>query len=98
MDYLGGLDDGIAGLRIGIPRALIPALGEPSEQMAALEDLCASLRNKGASIVDPVDTPAYRDFVDPGLIVMLAESYDVHREILQSNRALYDPTHARCDH
>lgn len=81
--YSAGLDDSIAGLRIGVPRAFFaedPAL--TGESRDGIEASLAHLRKAGAQVVD-VAVPEYRSFLACGRIIMTAEMYAIHRAALR---------------
>lgn len=82
--YPAGLDDSIAGLRIGVPRAFFaedPALTAASRD--GIEASLRYLRDAGAQVAD-VMLPDYRSFLACGRIIMTAEMYAIHRADLRN--------------
>ena len=78
-DFCDGLEDGVAGLRIGVPRAFFaddPAL--TPEAREAIEASLARLRDAAARVED-VALPDFRAFLACGRVIMTAEMYAVHR-------------------
>ena len=77
-DYLGGLDQGVAGLRIGIPRAFFA--GAPvatRDVLAGIDRTADQLRAAGATVED-VTLPDYALFAAAGRVIMMSEAYAIH--------------------
>jgi len=88
-DYRAGLEAGVAGLRIGIPRAFFadaPALTE--EVGAAIERTAAELRGAGAKVFD-VRLPDYALFAAANRVILYAEAFAVHADDLRRRLADY---------
>lgn len=82
-DYRAGIDGGVAGLRIGIPRAhFSEARGASPEVFDGLARVETMLREAGA-IVEDVAVPEYRLFSACGLVIMAAESFAEHARDLR---------------
>ena len=77
-DYLTGLNKGVSGLRIGIPRAFFQ--GAPvviPDVLAGIDRTADQLRAAGATVEDIV-LPDYALFAAAGRIIMMAEAYAIH--------------------
>ena len=88
-DYRAGLEAGVRGLRIGIPRgffAKAPALTD--EAGAAIERTAGKLSDAGAEVVD-VDLPDQALFAIANRVILLAEAYAVHEQDLRHRLKLY---------
>ena len=94
-DYRAGLEDGVAGLRVGVPRALFahdPALSDDARD--GIERALAFLRGAGA-IVEDVALPDYALYRSCNRVIMTAEMHAVHRTGLQSRFLEYGEIAAR---
>ena len=83
-DYRADLEKGVAGLRIGIPRAFFataPAITH--EVTAGIDRTAAQLREAGA-IVEDIELPDYALFSAAGRVIMMAEAYAIHEADMQS--------------
>jgi aspartyl-tRNA(Asn)/glutamyl-tRNA(Gln) amidotransferase subunit A len=88
-DYSAALERGVAGLRIGIPRAFFaasPSLTAPA--LAAIERTAAQLRDAGA-IVQDVTLPDYALFAIVTRVIMLAEAFAIHETDLRERLDQY---------
>jgi aspartyl-tRNA(Asn)/glutamyl-tRNA(Gln) amidotransferase subunit A len=82
-DYLSGLNAGVAGLRIGIPRAFFAdAPATTREVVDGIDRVAAALRAEGA-IVEDISLPAYDLFSVCGRVIMLAEAFAIHEADLR---------------
>lgn len=84
----GGIDAGVAGMRIGVPRAAWEEIEAEVEQ--SIDASLAILKDAGAELI-PVDSPGEQDFVGAnagGLIVSRCEAATFHRG-LENDRSLY---------
>jgi aspartyl-tRNA(Asn)/glutamyl-tRNA(Gln) amidotransferase subunit A len=82
-DYSAALEQGVAGLRIGIPRAFFaeaPLLATPV--LEAIDRTAAQLRDAGA-IVQDITLPDYALFAVVTRVVMLSEAYAIHEADLR---------------
>jgi aspartyl-tRNA(Asn)/glutamyl-tRNA(Gln) amidotransferase subunit A len=86
-DYLAGLNNGVSGLRIGIPRAFFQ--GAPvavPDVLTGIDRTADQLRAAGATVED-VKLPDYALFAAAGRVIMMSEAYAIHaadmRERLQ---------------
>ena len=77
-DYLSGLNKGVPGLRIGIPRAFFQtASAVTHDVLAAVDRTADQLRTAGATVEDIV-LPDYALFAAAGRVIMMAEAYAIH--------------------
>jgi aspartyl-tRNA(Asn)/glutamyl-tRNA(Gln) amidotransferase subunit A len=83
-DYRADLEKGVAGLRIGIPRAFFAtATATTREVVAGLDRTAAQLRDAGA-IVEDIELPDYALFSAVGRVIMMAEAFAIHEADVQS--------------
>jgi len=83
-DYLGDLNKGVAGLRIGIPRAFFATAPiRDDEVVAAIDRVAAALRAAGA-IVEDIELPDYALFSTCGRVIMLSEAFAIHEHDMQT--------------
>jgi aspartyl-tRNA(Asn)/glutamyl-tRNA(Gln) amidotransferase subunit A len=88
-DYLAGLEGGVAGLRIGVPRAFFAgAAATTADMVAAFDRVTDALRASGA-IIEDVELPDYAVFNACGRVILSAEAYAVHEQDLQTRLADY---------
>ena len=82
-DFRSGLDGGVAGLRLGVPRAFFDNHSQLSaDARAAIERTLALLRDHGASVED-VSLPDYALFHSCNRVIMNAEAYALHKPSLR---------------
>jgi aspartyl-tRNA(Asn)/glutamyl-tRNA(Gln) amidotransferase subunit A len=77
-DYLTGLNKGVSGLRIGIPRAFF--MGAPAithDALAGIDRTADQLRAAGATVED-ITLPDYALFAASGRVIMMSEAYAIH--------------------
>jgi aspartyl-tRNA(Asn)/glutamyl-tRNA(Gln) amidotransferase subunit A len=80
VDYLAFLNDGVAGLRIGVPRNFFADVpGADPEELAAIDSSIAMLRERGA-IVEDVVLPPFALFAASCRVLLMGEGYAVHQE------------------
>ena len=83
-DYSAGLNKGVAGLKIGVPRNFfMSASALTHDVLAGLERTVAQLRGAGA-IVEDVALPDYALFGAAGRVIMMAEAYAIHEENMKT--------------
>tara|TARA_R110002020_G_scaffold109430_16_gene253150 strand:+ start:16506 stop:17885 length:1380 start_codon:yes stop_codon:yes gene_type:complete len=88
-DYCAGLDGGVSGLRIGVPRDLFEtAPGMSGDMLAAIDQSLAMLTDLGA-VVSNVALPESGQFLACGRVLMIAEAFATHRELLRTRLADY---------
>jgi len=79
-DFRGGLDKGVKGLRLGVPRNLFANVtGASVEALAALDAAIATLVDLGA-IVEDITLPDFDQFSICGRVILLSEAYAVHEQ------------------
>ena len=89
-DYAGALREDLAGMRIGLVHREPDLDPQPSEAVhRALEAAVSVLRALGAEVVD-LRLPALGEFSACNLVILLAESFAVHRRDLADRGADYD--------
>lgn len=90
-DYRAGLDGNVQGLRIGVPRAFFrdsPLLSD--EVRTNIDETVARLTRLGA-IVEDVELPDFKLFTSSGRVILAAEMYAIHREMLAKRSVDYHP-------
>jgi aspartyl-tRNA(Asn)/glutamyl-tRNA(Gln) amidotransferase subunit A len=86
-DYRASLDKGVAGLRIGVPRAFFqnaPALSQ--DVSSTIGRTITQLRAAGA-VVDDIVLPDYALFAAAGRVIMMAEAFAIHEADMQNRLA-----------
>jgi aspartyl-tRNA(Asn)/glutamyl-tRNA(Gln) amidotransferase subunit A len=81
-DYRAGLDSGVSGLRIGIPRAFFATVATP-DVLDGIDRTASQLRDAGA-VVDDVELPDYALFAAAGRVIMMAEAFAIHEADMQT--------------
>jgi aspartyl-tRNA(Asn)/glutamyl-tRNA(Gln) amidotransferase subunit A len=77
-DYRADLEKGVAGLRIGIPRAFFAtAQATTHEVVTELDRIAAALRTAGA-VVEDIELPDYALFSAAGRVIMMSEAFAIH--------------------
>ena len=92
-DYLAGLNKGVSGLRVGIPRAFFQ--GAPAathDVLAGIERTANQLRAAGATVED-ITLPDYALFAAAGRIIMMAEAYAIHAKDMRTRLQDYGADH-----
>ncbi len=85
-DYLEGVDAGVAGLRIGVPRAYFFDHEDLDQEVAAAaEAVIETLAGLGAEVVE-VDLPHSDIAKDANTLTMLTEAFAYHRMDMASDR------------
>jgi len=89
-DYRAGLDSGVRGLTIGVEREYFFYPGVAPDVRSLVESVLAELEAQGA-ILKEVAIP-YLELMGPtGLTILQAESSNVHRRLIRTRAADYDP-------
>ncbi|WP_460452483.1 amidase [Alsobacter sp. SYSU BS001988] len=94
-DYMVGLEDGVAGRRVGVPEAFFatsPLLTDAAR--SGIEQAIAWL-HQGGAVIETVDLPDYGLFVACGRVLMTAEAFAIHRTDLRERLADYGSITAR---
>lgn len=83
-DFRASLNDGVSGLRIGVPRDFFvrSAMLAPAV-LTGIDRTIAQLRQAGAT-VEEVALPDYALFAAAGRIIMTAEAYAIHESDLRT--------------
>ena len=88
-DYLAGLDAGVAGLRVGVPRHFFTeASGVAPEVVSCIERVAAQLRDAGAMVEDVV-LPDFALFIACGRVILAAEAFAIHEADLRARPGDY---------
>jgi aspartyl-tRNA(Asn)/glutamyl-tRNA(Gln) amidotransferase subunit A len=83
-DYRAGLERGVQGLRIGVPRAFFAGTSVATHDVVAgIDRTIAQLREAGAMVEDIV-LPDYALFAAAGRVIMMAEAFTIHQADMQS--------------
>jgi aspartyl-tRNA(Asn)/glutamyl-tRNA(Gln) amidotransferase subunit A len=83
-DFTSTLNDGVAGLRIGVPRDWFSeGDGTHSEVLAAFQAALEVLAGQGAQIVD-VDSSPFINARAANTIIMISEAYAYHEDTLKT--------------
>jgi len=83
-DYRAGLERGVGGLRIGVPRAFFAAAPAVTpEVLGAIDRTITLLRGAGASVED-VQLPDYALFAAAGRVIMMPEAFAIHEADMQT--------------
>jgi aspartyl-tRNA(Asn)/glutamyl-tRNA(Gln) amidotransferase subunit A len=88
-DYLAGLEDGVAGLRIGVPRAFFAASQVLSPEVLAGIDRTVELLRSAGAVVEDVDLPDYSLFAACGRAIMISEAFAIHETDLRERPGDY---------
>ena len=83
-DYRAGLNAGVKGMRIGIPRGFFQnATATTHDTLAGIDRTATQLREAGA-IVEDIALPDYALFGAAGRVIMMAEAYAIHEADLRT--------------
>lgn len=83
-DYRAGLNAGVRGLRIGVPRGFFAtAAAVTPAVLAGIDRSIALLREAGATVEDIV-LPDYALFAAAGRVIMAAEAFAIHQADMQT--------------
>ena len=86
-EFRSGLHSGVAGLRLGVPRAFFETSSALSSDVrSAIERTLTLLRENGAS-VETIALPDYALFHSCNRVIMNAEAYALHKASLQQRWA-----------
>jgi aspartyl-tRNA(Asn)/glutamyl-tRNA(Gln) amidotransferase subunit A len=83
-DYRAELDKGVAGLRIGIPRAFFATATATTQEVTAGIDRVAGLLRAAGATVEDVELPDYALFSAVGRVIMMAEAFAIHEADMQT--------------
>jgi aspartyl-tRNA(Asn)/glutamyl-tRNA(Gln) amidotransferase subunit A len=85
-DYVSGLEGGVRGLSIGVPRNYFFQDVDP-EIASAFEEALATLRKLGAEVRD-LTVPSF-DLSPSFLLILMAEAYAYHEQDIRTHPELY---------
>ncbi|MDI3341367.1 MAG: amidase family protein [Sphaerobacter sp.] len=88
-DYTEGIEDGVAGLRVGVPRTYFFDLVHPDVKRG-VEEAIAHLGDLGAEIVE-VSLPAVEHSLLVEFAIVLAEATSYHEHLLRTRADQYAP-------
>jgi aspartyl-tRNA(Asn)/glutamyl-tRNA(Gln) amidotransferase subunit A len=89
-DYMDGLDSAVRGLRLGVEREYFFYPGVAPDVRALVESAIAELEEQGATLRE-VSMPHLELMGPTGLTILLGESSNVHRRLIRTRGADYDP-------
>ena len=88
-DYMAGLEAGVAGLRLGVPRAWFAhAQATTPDTLAAFDRTVEMLRSAGA-VVEDVELPSFLLFNACGRVILTAEAFAIHEADLRTRMQDY---------
>jgi aspartyl-tRNA(Asn)/glutamyl-tRNA(Gln) amidotransferase subunit A len=82
-NYLDGLDRGVEGLRIGLPRHFFAKTEDVSAEVVAAIDHAAERLAKLGAVVEEITLPDYDLFNACGRIIMYTEAFAIHEQDYQ---------------
>jgi aspartyl-tRNA(Asn)/glutamyl-tRNA(Gln) amidotransferase subunit A len=82
-NYLDGLDRGVDGLRIGLPRHFFAKTEDVSAEVVAAIDRAAERLAKLGAVVEEITLPDYELFNACGRIIMYTEAFAIHEQDYQ---------------
>jgi aspartyl-tRNA(Asn)/glutamyl-tRNA(Gln) amidotransferase subunit A len=82
-NYLDGLDRGVDGLRIGLPRHFFANTEDVSAEVVAAIDRAAERLAKLGAVVEEITLPDYDLFNACGRIIMYTEAFAIHEQDYQ---------------
>jgi len=82
-DYRADLERGVAGLRIGIPRAWFATAAAVTPEVLATIDRTADLLRGAGAVVEDVALPDYTLFSACGRALMIGEAFSIHEADLR---------------
>ncbi len=83
-DYRAGLEKGVAGMRIGVPRAFFAAAKATTPDMLEAFDRAADRLRAAGAVVEDVTLPDFAIFNACGRVILTAEAYAVHEQDFQT--------------
>jgi aspartyl-tRNA(Asn)/glutamyl-tRNA(Gln) amidotransferase subunit A len=83
-NYLDGLDRGVEGLRIGLPRHFFAKAEDVSPEVISAIDRAVETLTKLGAVVEEIALPDYDLFNACGRIIMYAEAYAIHERDYQT--------------
>jgi aspartyl-tRNA(Asn)/glutamyl-tRNA(Gln) amidotransferase subunit A len=83
-NYLVGLDRGVEGLRIGLPRHFYAEAKDVSPEVVSAIDQAAVTLEKLGAIVEEITLPDYELFNACGRVIMYTEAFAIHEQDYQT--------------
>jgi aspartyl-tRNA(Asn)/glutamyl-tRNA(Gln) amidotransferase subunit A len=79
-DFTRGLNWGVKGLKIGLPRHFYASAEGVSQEVIDAIDNAAALLEKAGAIVEEITLPDYELFNAAGRVILVAEAYAIHEQ------------------
>jgi aspartyl-tRNA(Asn)/glutamyl-tRNA(Gln) amidotransferase subunit A len=86
-DYRAGLERGVNGMRIGMPRAFFASANATTPEVVAGIDRTATQLRAAGALVEDITLPDYGLFAASGRVIMMAEAFAIHEADMR-NRLL----------
>ncbi|HEX2173617.1 MAG TPA: amidase, partial [Dehalococcoidia bacterium] len=87
-DYLAGIEDGVKGLRLGVPEPFLATIDNHPEVLAAFQTAREVLGDLGAAI-RPLEIAGLEELPEAQNTIMLYEAYQYHRQDLAERPELF---------
>ncbi|MGH7077089.1 MAG: amidase [Acetobacteraceae bacterium] len=88
-DYRAGLEAGVRGLRIGVPRAFFAAAPALTREVGAAIERTERLLSEAGAEVFEIRLPDYALFAAANRVILLAEAFSVHADDLRHRLGEY---------
>ena len=88
-DLLGGLGEGVRGLRIGVPEAWHEGVLPLTQATREAIDRAAKIFQDQCAVIRAIDLPCLQDLTDAGMVILLAEAFAIHAPWLRTRRQDY---------
>ncbi len=88
-DFRVGLQAGVAGLRIGVPRHFFATAKDAAKEAVAAVDRVAALLREAGALVEDVSLPDYALFNACGRVILASEAFAIHEADLRARLANY---------
>jgi aspartyl-tRNA(Asn)/glutamyl-tRNA(Gln) amidotransferase subunit A len=88
-DYLSGLEKGVAGMRLGVPRAFFAHHPATTPDMLAAFDATVDALRAAGAVVEDVELPPYAVFNACGRVILTAEAYAIHEADMRTRLGDY---------
>jgi aspartyl-tRNA(Asn)/glutamyl-tRNA(Gln) amidotransferase subunit A len=83
-DFRAGMERGVSGLRIGIPRAFFAGAPAASADVLAGIDRTARQVREAGAVIEYITLPDYALFAAAGRVIMMAEAFAIHQADMQT--------------
>ena len=94
-DFRGMLEQGVAGLRIGVPRGFFAAAKMVTPEVLAGIDRTIGWLRDAAATVEDISLPDYAVFAIAGRVIMMAEAFAIHEADMRERMLDYGERTAR---